>query len=87
MINGADQRIYATVFDADTAQILERFFLAKIDKFAFDLRAYHHGFGTKMILRILSYKIDMLGRGIRLIAAGDRSQIGFRDVAREERRL
>ena len=53
MINGANERVDTAVFDAETAQIFQRFIFAKIDKFTFDLRADYDGFGRKMVSRII----------------------------------
>src|SRR6266446_289293 len=59
MINRPNKRVHAAVFDAEAAQILHRFLLAKIDKFAFDLCADDHRFGREMMSCIIFDCIDM----------------------------
>ena len=59
MINGANERVHAAVFHAQTAQIFHRLIFAKIDKFAFDLRADDDRFRCEMMPRVILDRSDM----------------------------
>src|SRR5260370_41299597 len=84
MINRANQRVNAAVFDAEAAQVFERFFLAKIDKFAFDAGTDHERFRSEMILGVILNKIDILRGGLCSIALCNSGEIGLGNVAREQ---
>src|SRR4029077_1618006 len=58
MIDRANERMNAAVFNAKTAQIFERFLLAQIGKFAFDPSTNYKSFRSEMMLRIILDKID-----------------------------
>src|ERR1700726_1301032 len=81
MINRADERVDAAILNTESAQIFHRFFLAQIRKFAFDPGADYKRFRSEMMLSVILNKIDILRRGICVIAFCNRSQIGLRDVA------
>src|SRR6266852_6113789 len=90
MINRTNERVRAAIVDPYPTQIFHRFFFAKIDKLALDLRADNHGFSPEVMPRIISHKIDMSRS--RLVVAGvadpgtatgDSSEIRFRNVAGE----
>ena len=59
MINRANERVHAAVFDAEAAQIFQRLFFAQIDQFAFDLRADDDRFGGEMVSRVILDQLDM----------------------------
>ena len=87
MINRANERVNPAVFHAEPAQIFQRFFFAKIDKFAFDPCADYECFGAEMMLRVILDKIDKLRGGVCLIIFDDVGEIGFRHIAGEKSRL
>src|SRR5206468_9693354 len=87
MIDPANERMNAAVFNAKTAQIFERFLLAQIGKFAFDPGTDYERFRSEMMLRVILDKIDILRGGICLIILCHRCQIGLSDVAGEKSRL
>src|SRR5438067_13100091 len=81
MIDRANEHINAAVFNAKTAQILERFLLAQVGKFAFAPGAKYESFRSEMVLRVILDKIDILRGGNCLITLCHRCQIGLSDVA------
>src|SRR5438477_8649854 len=95
MIDRANQRVDAAVFHPEAAQVFERFFLAKINQFAFDLGANYERFRSEVMLGVILNEMDILRGGICLIifATGARSasatlqakRVGF-EVSRKKLR-
>ena len=87
MIDRANQRVDAAVFHAEVAQVFERFFLAKINQFAFDLGANYERFRSEMMLGVILNEIDILRGGICLIIFCNWGQIRLGDVTGKKGRF
>ena len=62
MINSPNKRMHAAIFHTDVPQIFQRFLLAEIHKFAFELCTDHDCFCGEMMSRVILNSHDMIRR-------------------------